>query len=339
MHYTVHIKPSGYNLIVQAGETVLYAALKQGFQFPHDCASGDCGACRGQLLEGAITYDEAILPGLNDDEREAGYALFCSAKPLSDLVIYIENVIAPAQLPIKKLSYQVKSCEKISAYIYRVILLPSEGNHIDYLAGQYIEILRKDRSPAPYSVTNMPQQDNLQLELHIRHLPGHQETAELINHLQSQKEIHLQGPYGSCILKKEPPYPLIFLAGGTGFAPHKALIEQALAENTQQTIYLYWGARRFTDLYFHEQALRWAKYAPHFHYIPVLSEAAPNEGWNGRQGLAHKAVLADHANLANFHVYASGPYEMVYAALHEFQNAGLNRAFFYSDMLDYTART
>lgn len=335
-YYTVHIKPSGYNLIVKAGETVLYAALRQGYQFPHECVAGDCGTCRGQLLEGHVEYDEEYLPGLNDDEREAGYALFCSAKPISDLVIHVDGVIGPAQLPTKKLTYDVASCEKIGKYIYKVILQPPAEGIIEYCAGQYVEILQRDASPLPYSITNAPLSDDNHLELHIRHLPDHQETGELIKHIQIEQKIRLQGPFGSCILKQEPPYPIIFLAGGTGFAPHKALIEQALAEGIEQTIYLYWGARTLSDLYFHEQALRWAKHMPNFHYIPVLSEPTQNDHWAGRTGLVHEAVLEDHANLSHFHVYASGPYEMVYAALHVFQNLGLKRAFFYSDMLDYS---
>lgn len=334
-YYTVHIKPSGYNLIVKAGETVAYAALRQGYHFPHDCMAGNCGACRGQLLEGQVEYNEAFLPGLQEDERESGYALFCSAKPVSDLIIHIEGVIGPAEKPYKKLTYTVKSCTQISKHVYQITLLPPADDFIAYHAGQYVEIVQRDKSPLPYSITNAPLSDDHHLELHIRYLPDHAETGALINHFERKEDIRLQGPSGSCILKQEPPYPFLFLAGGTGFAPHKALIEQILAEGIEQTIYLYWGARTLSDLYFHEQALQWAKQIPHFHYIPVLSAPTQNDQWSGRTGLVHEAVLADHANLAHYHVYASGPYEMVFAALHTFQAAGLKRAFFYSDMLDY----
>lgn len=127
---------------------------------------------------------------------------------------------------------------------------------------------------------------------------------------------------------------MIFLAGGVGFAPIKALIEQALSSGVSQPIYLYWGARQLADLYMHELAQRWEKHVPHFHYIPVLSEPSKADNWSGRVGLVHEAVLADHANLAQHHVYASGPTEMVYAALHAFQKHGLDRALMYSDMFE-----
>src|SRR5688500_13810150 len=151
MHFTVHIKPCGFNLKVKSGETVLAAALRQGLHFPHDCQNGVCGSCKGRLLEGQVTYDDALLPALPDSERDEGYALFCSAIPVTDHIIEINNVINPQQLHIKELVYTVETFEEIAPTIYRVFLHPPEHDHIDYLAGQYIEILQKDSSPLPFS--------------------------------------------------------------------------------------------------------------------------------------------------------------------------------------------
>lgn len=335
MHYTVHIKPSGYNLSVKAGESVLTAALRQGYHFPHECENGICGACKGKLLEGQVTYDEDILPALTEEEREAGYALFCSAKPLSDLTIQVEGVIGPEQLPINKFTYTVQSLQQLTATLYQAILLPPAEGYIEYHAGQYVEILHRDASPRPFSIANAPLSDSKQLEFHIRYQPDNPYTAELLHTIQTTGQLRLRGPFGNCILRREPEYPMIFVAGGTGFAPAKALIEQALAERRVQPIYLYWGVRTSTDLYLHDLATRWAKHCPNFYYIPVLSGKNGSEKWNGRYGWVHEAVLQDHTNLSHFHVYASGPTEMVYAVLHAFKEHGLNRAFIYSDALDY----
>lgn len=334
MHYTVHIKPNGYNLTVEAGETVLDAALRQGYQFPHDCCSGTCGACHGYLLEGQVEYDEPELPALSEEEREAGHALFCSAKPTSDLVIYVENVVGSEQLPLKKLTYTVQNLTQLTDSIYQIILKPSATNdYLEYHAGQYIEILHRDSSPRPFSIANAPLRDNHFIELHIRYLADNPYTAELLHEIQTTGQLMLRGPYGSCILRKEPPYPIIFLAGGAGFAPQKALIEQALAENIGRPLYLYWGVRKATDLYWHEIVQQWARETPYFHYIPVLS--MPHKNWSGRTGLVHEAVLQDHPDLTHYHVYASGPTEMVYAALHAFKTHNLDRALMYSDAFDY----
>lgn len=335
MYYNVHIKPSGHNLAVADNETVLASALRQGYQFPHECVEGVCGTCKGQLLEGEVAYDHSMLPALTDDERNAGYALFCSAKPRSDLVIHVEDVIGPEQFPIKQLVYAVKVSENLSPKMHRIILQPPANDHFDYRAGQYLEILHRDKSAKPFSITNAPLGDDKHIELHIRHLPGHAETQELLDEIQSTGKLLLRAPLGNCILRHEPPHPIILLAGGTGFAPFKALIEQALAEGLQRPLYLYWGARTFEDLYLHDLVSRWANYVPEFHYIPVLSESLASDHWLGRTGLVHDAVLTDHSNLAQFHVYASGPIEMVYAALHTFQQHGLQRHLMYSDIFEY----
>lgn len=334
MHYTVHIKPSGYNINVKAGESVLTAALRQGYHFPYDCENGVCGTCKGKLLEGQVEYTEDILPGLSEEEREAGFALFCSARPLSDLTIHVEGVVGPWQLPLKKLNYKVQSLEQLNATIYRAILLPPPEDHIAYHAGQYVEILHRDTSPHPFSIANAPLEENKQMEFHIRYQPDNPYTAELLNIIQTTGELRLKGPFGNCILRREPDYPMILVAGGTGFAPAKALIEQALKEKRQQPIFLYWGVRTTADLYLNDLVTTWVNQHPNFHYIPVLSGKNGSEKWQGRCGLVHEAVLQDHADLSQYHVYASGPTEMVYAVLHAFKRHGLNRALIYSDALD-----
>lgn len=332
MYYNVLIEPSGHQFSVKVNETVLDAALRQGYQFPHECMSGTCGTCRGRLIEGHVEYDDDYLTGLTDEEREAGFALFCSARPASDLIIYIEGVVGPAQLPIKKLSYTVKAINLLTNNIYQIVLQPPNDAHLIYRAGQYLEILQRDTSPKPFSIANAPLGDDKLIELHIRDLPNNPYTQELLTELKVDASVTVQGPYGQCILKKEPPYPLILMAGGVGFAPIKALIEQALATNFNQPMYLYWGVRTTADLYLYDLAERWQKHKPEFHYIPVVSST--DNHWQGRNGLVHEAVLADHPTLDNFHIYLSGPTEMVYAAAHAFIERGCKRHFIYSDALN-----
>jgi len=337
MHHTVHIKPNGYNLVVNTDETVLTAALRQGYHFPHDCENGVCGTCKGRLLEGQVEYDETLLPGLTEDEREAGYALFCSAKPVSDLVIQIEGVVGPEQLPVKKLTYTVQKLEQLTSTIYRAILAPPADQQITYRAGQYIEILHRDTGPRPFSIANAPLGDNQTLEIHIRYQPDNPYTAEVLMEMQSTGQLRIKGPFGNCILQREPAYPIIFAAGGTGIAPLKAIIEQALAEGLQQPLYLYWGVRTIADFYLQDLVSRWAKYIPHFHFIPILSGKEKHSSWKGRTGWVHEAITQDHPHLEHFHIYASGPTEMVYATLHACKAHGLNRALMYSDAFDYPA--
>lgn len=333
MTYAIHIKPSGSTFTANADETVLAAALRHGYTFPHKTKRGICKACKGQLLEGQVHYDAKKLV-LSDEEREAGFALFCLAKPRSDLFIHLEGVRAPQTIPPKKLTYEVFSIEKLSGNTYQVVLQPPPDDRIDYQAGQYIEILHRDASPKPFSIANAPRR-NGQLELHIRDLAESPFTADVINEIKTQKKLRIAGPFGNSIYRKDPAYPLILIAGGTGFAPIKSIVEQAIIERLQLPIYLYWGARTFSDLYLHDAALRWAKDVATLRYTPVLSAALPDDHWQGRVGLVHETVLADHQDFSHHHIYASGPPEMVYAALHAFQLRGLDRALMYSDWFDY----
>lgn len=334
MTYIVHTKPDGHTFFVKEGETVLTAALRQGYQFPYNCRSAICSACKGRLLKGRVSYREPFLFGLMEEERESGYALFCSAIPQTDLVIEIEGVMGPAQMPVTRADYDVQQVTQLSDTVYQVMLTPAGAERICYRAGQYLEILHRDESPRPFSIANAPQ-DNGLLELHIRHLANNPYTQEIINEIKQAGRLKIAGPYGQTILRQEPEYPYLFLAGGTGFAPQKALIESLLHSGINRPIYLYWGVRHEADLYLRAIPERWADHYKHFHFIPVISTDTES-AWPGRKGFVHEAVLQDHTDLSRFHIYAAGPTEMVYAARHQFEQQGLKPALMYSDAFDRT---
>lgn len=333
MNYKIHIKPSGHTFAVKPGETVLAAALRQNYHFPHSCRNGMCGACKGQLIDGKVEYGDKAIYALTEKERESGLALFCSAKPLSDLIVYIEGVDGPEPVSVQTLTCLVSNYKQLTPTTWQIFLQPQEAKP-QYQAGQYLEILHRDGSPKPFSIANAPNEQG-SIELHVRHTPKNQYTAELIAEIQQQRPLRIKLPFGHCIYPKEPNVKTILLAGGTGFAPMKAILEVALNTELTQPIYLYWGARTLPELYWHEQLLAWAKQYPLFQYHPVLSDVTPSTDWQGKTGLVHEVVVADHPDLSEFQVYASGPPEMVYAALRLFQAHGLPKTYMYSDIFDY----
>jgi len=324
--YRVHDTVSGTTWRVNAGETVLEAALREGYLFPHHCRNAVCGTCKGRILEGQVTYKD-LLFGISDAEREEGWALFCAAYPQSDLLIQVDGLVSHLQFSVKRLMYSVHLLQAITPEILRVIFKPPANDFIQYYAGQYIEVLRKDTNPLPFSIANAPFEEKY-IELHIR--VSEPAAKALLDHLQATGTVSLAGPYGHCIYANPTSLPTILLAGGTGFAPCKAVIEMALAEGLLQPLILYWGAKTFADLYFHTELTRWAEAIPHFHYIPVLSEAH----WQGRMGLVHEAVINDYKDLSAQHIYAAGPPEMIYAAQKAFIARGLPRFLFQTDLAD-----
>ncbi len=336
-HFTIHIQPGGYTLLVKPGETVLAAALREGYYFPHSCRSAICGTCKGVLIEGRVTYGDEPVFALSDEERENGYALFCLAQPLTDCVIHVEGVIGPQQLPVQKMTCRVLKCKELSGNVFQVFLKQPQEEPLRYLAGQYLEILHKDMSPRPFSIANAPLNTNY-IELHIKHAEDNPFTKQVLADIAEKKELRIAGPYGNCVYQRVPNYPIILLAGGTGFAPFKAILEQAFAEGLSRDIYLYWGARSVADLYMNTMLKRWTKEIPFFYYTPVLSNKSLDPKWKGKIGLVHEMVLKDHPQLNHFHVYASGPPEMVYAAQRSFLERGLDKAYLYSDLFDYQAK-
>ena len=118
--------------------------------------------------------------------------------------------------------------------------------------------------------------------------------------------LRFEGPLGTFYLREDSDKPLIFVAGGTGFAPVKALIEHAFEKGFDQPMVLYWGARSRKDLYMPGLPEKWQQERPNFSYIPVLSDPLPGDGWPGRTGFVHQAVLDDFADLSSYQVYACG---------------------------------
>jgi CDP-4-dehydro-6-deoxyglucose reductase len=313
----VIIKPSDHAFDVEPDETVLAAALRQNFPLPYGCRDGACGTCKGRVLEGKVDFGRYQSTALSDADREAGYALFCQAKPLSDLVIEAREIGAVRDIPIKMLPCRVQQLERLAPDVIAMHLRLPANERLQFLAGQYIEILLKDGKRRAFSMANAPHDDE-HLQLHLRHYPGGSFTAYVFNQMKEREILRFQGPFGTFFLREDSSKPIIFLASGTGFAPIKSIVEHAFHRCIDRTMKLYWGARTRADLYLDALARGWADEHPNFSYVPVLSEARPEDAWEGRTGLVHEAVMADHPNLSWYQVYACGAPVMVEAAHRDF---------------------
>jgi CDP-4-dehydro-6-deoxyglucose reductase len=181
------------------------------------------------------------------------------------------------------------------------------------------------------------------LELHIRHVPGGFFSDALFTQYKGREILRFEGPLGAFYLREESDKPIIFVAGGTGFAPIKAVIEHALFHEIQATrpIVLYWGARSKEDLYLPDLPGRWQTEHPgRFTYIPVLSEPKPDDAWPGRTGFVHHAVLDDFHDLSGYQVYACGGPAMIDAARREFTRMrALPAEEFFADSFTYAAES
>jgi CDP-4-dehydro-6-deoxyglucose reductase len=151
--------------------------------------------------------------------------------------------------------------------------------------------------------------------------------------------LEFEGPLGSFHLREDGDKPILFVAGSTGFAPVKSMLEHAFAKGLRRRMVLYWGARRPEDLYARSLAEGWAAAHDNFTFIPVVSEPRPEDGWTGRTGLVHTAILADYPDLSQHQVYACGSVEMVSAVAPALAAQGLSPDDCFSDAFRFAPRT
>ena len=344
MTFKIRIQSSGREFTAQEKETVLAAALRQGVMLPYSCRSGACGTCKGKLVSGEVDYGTYEPKAMSAAEKENGHALFCQAKPLSDLVIEAKEIAAAKDIPIRILPARVVQMEKLADDVMRLSLKLAEGQRLQYLAGQYIDILLSGNQRRSFSLATSPLSDEL-LQLHIRHVPGGHFTGHVFEKMKEKDLLRFQGPFGMFFLREDDVQgstnvgrsqlpasrdistsmyvtgdrmsratsdrPAILIAGGTGFAPIKSILEYAFAQGIQRPLHLYWGVRAKRDLYLPDLPQAWAKQHSNFKFTPVLSEPKPEDHWSGRQGWVHEAVAEDHPDLSRHEVYASGPPPMI----------------------------
>ena len=330
--------PSGRAFPVDDGETILQAALRVGVVLPYGCKDGACGSCKSQLMEGQVDYGTYQRKALSDAEKEQGGVLICCATAQTDVVIKARVVAAEGMMTVRKMPCRVQSITRAAPDVAIVKLQLPANDKFEYLAGQYIDILLKDGKRRSYSMASAPQANNV-VELHIRHTPGGAFTDAIFgsgtpsaNAVKEKDILRFEGPQGTFFLREDSTKPMIMLASGTGFAPIKAVIEYAASKNSQRPIVLYWGGRRPHDLYQSELARQWEKSLPSFRYVPVVSDALPEDGWTGRTGFVHRAVMEDFPDLSGHQVYACGAPIVVQSAQQDFvANCGLASEEFFAD--------
>jgi CDP-4-dehydro-6-deoxyglucose reductase len=336
MAYQVTLQPSGHSFNAEADTTLLEAALDAGFTLPYGCKNGACGACKGKVLSGEVDHGGSQDHALTAEERVAGMALFCCAKPKSDLSLEVREIGAARDIPVKTLPCRVQKMERLADDVMAIWLKLPTNERMQFLAGQYIEFLLADGKRRAFSLANAPHADDL-LEIHVRRVPGGNFTEHVFTTMKERDILRIEGPLGTFFLREESTKPIIMVAGGTGFAPIKGLIEHALHIGVKRPMQLYWGAKDRAGLYHNALAERWA--AEHgIAYVPVLSDPTDSDQWTGRTGLVHQAVVADHPDLSAYQTYVCGAPVMCEAAVADFTAHSLPREEFFADAFSYAPR-
>ncbi len=324
----ITLHPGNRTVSAREGETVLDAGLRQGVPLPFECRNGGCGLCKGTLLNGEIDAGVYQKSALSDAERAAGRFLLCTATALTDVEVEYEEGAAQRERA-REYSARVERLERLAHEVMLVRLRIEGGERIGFAAGQFINVVLEDGERRAYSFTAAPEQTDV-VDLHVRLVPGGRFTTRVFETMKEGDALRFEGPLGVSALR-DGKKPLIFVAGATGFAPVKSMLEHAFAQGFRRPLILYWGVRRRRDLYMAELPERWQREHANFKFVPVLSEPAPEDGWRGRTGLVHEAILADFPSLAGCEIYACGSVRMVRAAQPAFIAHGLDPDACYSD--------
>ena len=339
MGFQVSVEPGRHSFQAESDETILEAALRQGLSLPYGCRNGFCGSCRGKVLTGGVEHGAAPVEVLSNADRAAGFALFCCAMARSDLRIESREVRSFEDIPIRTLPARVQRLTRAAPDVMIVELKLAANERLQFLAGQYVDILLKDGRRRAFSLANAPHADTC-LQLHIRHAPGGQFTTQVFETMKERDILRLRGPLGTFILREESPKPMLLIAGGTGFAPIKAIVEHAVAETNARPMHIYWGGRQRADLYLLQLAEQWPVEHAHIRFTPVLSDATTADRWNGRRGLVHEVAMADHPDLSEHQAYVCGSPAMVAAAKRDFvARCRLPAEEFFADSFEFAADT
>ena len=316
MSFTITLQPANRQFSVERDEAMLPAAIRQGIGLPYGCRDGACGSCKSKLLQGRVIHGAHQLKALSLEEEESGLILTCCAAPQTDCVVEARSVPGAGEYPVLKLPSRVLSLERPATDVAVLRLQLPANQNLKYRAGQYVEFVLRDGARRSYSMANAPHLVGSPpaIELHLRHMPGGKFTDHVFSAMKEKDILRMEGPFGSFFLREDSAKPIVMLASGTGFAPIKAMLQQLQQSASTRRVMLYWGARRRVDLYQHGWCLQMAADMPWLQYVPVLSEAAAEDGWTGRTGFVHHAVMRDCPDLSAHQVYACGAPVMVDSA-------------------------
>ncbi len=331
MNFNVKNKRTQSTFHCSSEQTILAAALTSGLALPHSCRAGNCGSCKARLISGKVNRTGFAEQALTEQQLAQGFILLCSAIAESDLEIDIEEFdqrLSPAKYWPARITSMKLLCHDV---MQLVVQLPP-GQKMDYLPGQYLDIALADNRFRSFSIANT-QSDKL--EFHIRKVTDGEFTHRVFNEFKIGDVLRLYGPMGTFFLREESNKPIIMLAGGTGFAPIKALLEQLQQTGALRPVKFYWGVRTADDIYMKLWMEQFSQSNEWFTHKVVLSET--DDTWSGHKGFVHQAIMDDHDDLSDYAIYASGPPQMITAAKQGFiADKGLDINNFYFDSFDYS---
>lgn len=288
------------DVTVKGGNSLLAALSDQQIYLASACGGkGSCGACKCKVTEGGGPLLPTEKPLLSAQEQKENIRLACQVKVKTDININIPEAI----FNIRKYKTTVTEIIDYTYDIKGVTFTLKEPDRIDFQAGQYVQIETppydkvKQKTIRAYSIASKPEDNNI-IHLIIRLVPEGICTTWVHKFLKLGDEVTLTGPYGDFYIR-DTEADIIFIAGGSGKAPIKSMLEHLQVVGTNRKMTYFFGARTGKDLYLTDQFVNFDKVFNDYQYIPVLSRCEPEDKWCGRSGYImpyFKEVIRDPKN-------------------------------------------
>jgi len=325
----VEIRQAGRTIAVPEGVAILEAALADGIAYPHGCRSGRCGSCKSRLVSGEVDLLDHSRFAISDEEKAQGLILACRATPTTDAIVaWLGGDEQTPSHPRRRLNCRVTAIEDATHDIKHIQLDIDGADPLAFTAGQYARLTFPGAPTRDYSMTSGPGKQVF--EFHIRRVPGGAATQCIHELLRLGDRVWVEGPFGSSYLREQHAGPILCVAGGSGLAPIKGIVEAAIAHGMKQPIHVYFGARSDRDLYLVDHFEELAQRYPNLSFTPVLSDAP--SGVRRRTGFVTDAVAKDLQEFDGWKAYVAGPPLMVEAAMQICRARGLRAEDLHADV-------
>jgi CDP-4-dehydro-6-deoxyglucose reductase len=315
----VQVKPSGREFFVDGSDSLLEAALRAGLSLDYGCSIGGCGKCKARIVSGQVQRTRHSDYALTAAEKNAGVVLMCCHTALTDLVIEAREAHGAADMPLQRIDARLKSVSPLGDDVRLLHLQTPRSSRLRFLAGQSVRLSLGEEIGATLPVASCPCDDR-NLQFHVRRRAGDAFAERVFGGLKGVDAVRIEGPRGEFVLNEDSHRPLVFIAGESGFAPIKSLIENAMALDAAETLHLVWIASGAGGHYLDNLCRSWSDALDDFRYTPLTAKGALAD-----DEAVLRQVLQDHPRLGDCDVYVAGPAPWAHAAEFQLLERGLPR--------------
>lgn len=330
MAYQITFSPSGRQILVDSGETILEAALRAGVAVDYHCANGTCGDCRARIIEGDVglcLHHDYTFKGA---DKLKPMLLMCRTQPASDMVIEASEATSSEDIPLQKIHTTVTRVEHIHPDVMILHLRTPRSQTLRFLAGQYLTLYIESLEPRNKSIASCPC-NGRDLQFHFRRVVGEPLSDHVFGSLEKKDAVNIEGPHGNFVLDEQSKRPIILIAHETGFSQIKSLMEHAISLEINNPIHLYWVTRYDNGHYLENYCRAWKDALDNFDFRLIFDDTRQTPDLS----LLEKNLIADNPELANLDIYTTGSRAINENLRRTLENQGADpKRLFFDDIQD-----